>query len=59
MKSETLKLYDELKRLLEYSGKTVQGISLTVDGAVGTVSMNGSEYAIFVTTKIPRLKIAK
>lgn len=56
MKSETLNLYEELKRLLEYSGKTVQGISLTVDGAVGTVSMNGQQYAIFVTPKVPRLK---
>lgn len=54
---ETLKLYDELKRLLEYSGKTVQGISLTVDGAVGTVSMNGQEYAIFVTPRIPKLRV--
>ncbi len=56
---ETLKLYDELRRMLEYSGKQVKGISLTVDGAVGVVSDGLNQYTIMISKTVPRLKAVK
>ncbi len=51
---ESLKLYEELRRLLEFSGKSVQGVSLTADGAVGTVTDGKNQYMIFVSAKVPK-----
>ncbi len=57
---DTLKLYDDLRRLLEFSGKSVQGVSLTTDGAVGTVTDGKDQYVIFVSKKVPaKLKAVK
>lgn len=53
MDNKTLDLYEELSRLLRYSGKEVQGVSLTADGAFATVSMNGEKFNLFVTKQSP------
>lgn len=50
---KTLKLFEEFKRLLEYSGKEVTEISLTKDGAVATVNFEGEAYTIFMSKKTP------
>lgn len=50
---KTLKLYEQLKRLLEYSGTKVEDISLTKDGAVATVWFDGEQTTLFISKKQP------
>lgn len=59
MIKETPKLYNTLKRLIEYSGGEMKGISLTADGCVGQVKSDGQEFMIFVTPKMPKMRLAK
>lgn len=41
-------LFEELSRLLQYSGKKVIETSYTADGVTAVVELNGKEYRIFV-----------
>ncbi len=52
---EHAKLFEELKRLLMYSGREVSGISLTADGVIAKVIINGQTNTIFITPEVPKL----
>ena len=42
------KLFDEFKRLLEYSGKPVFDVSHTKDGVTALVYLEGKAHRIFI-----------
>lgn len=43
-----MKLFDELSRLLEYSGREVKEKSITADGATAIIKLDNEEFRIFV-----------
>jgi len=43
------KLFEQLARLLEYSGQEIKEKSVTEDGATAVVDMDGEEIRIFVS----------
>lgn len=52
-------LMAQLRRLLEYSGSTVETISFTKDGAVADAIFNGQKHRIFVAPLKPIKKKQK
>jgi len=56
MTNKTIDLYEELKRLLEYSGKHVEGVSLTADGVFASVNMGNETVNVFMTKQTPKAR---